>query len=327
MELGQRIRDARQAVGLSQGQACYGICDRTYLSKIENGVLIPPADLLRLLAERLRAHDLTISLAASRLEARHRARLWLHRSRLLPPDGATWFAEGYRHWWAVREPNAPAEFHALTARLLGGTPAAIRIERVQVSHWLAEAYRFYRWRPYQDYQLQIGLERLGQHADRHRFGQVDLEGQELLSHLAAGPDRAVVAAALVPVTLARRGGAAAIRLCQDAGPGPWWMDALIAGLGRLGTEGPTGRPLSASLRAAARPLAEALRPSAWRRDHRSDYGDLLLVLQRMARLSGAPAAARHLERVRQRAKASTPYGDGVKGVDGLDSALGREGSR
>ncbi len=306
MELGQRLRDARQAVGLSQGQACYGICDRTYLSKIENGVLTPPADLLRLLAERLRARDLTVSLAASRHQARHRARLWLYKSRFLQPDGATWFAEGYRHWWAVREPNAPAEFHALTARLLGGAPLAIRTQRVQVSHWLAEAYRFYRWRPHEDYHLRIGLERLGQHADRRRFGQVDLEGQELLAHLATGPDRAAAAAALVPVTLARRGAGAALRLCQDAGSAPWWMDILADGLARLAAEGPAGRPLHASLRAAARPLASAVRPAAWRREHRSEYGEVLLVLQRMARLSGAPVAARHLGRLRQRLAAADP---------------------
>lgn len=298
MELGRRIRDARQSVGLSQGQACYGICDRTYLSKIENGVLTPPADLLRLLADRLRAHDLTLAVSATRHQARLRARQWLHRTRRLPPEEPALFREGYHHWWAVREPHAPPEFHTLTARLLASAPSAVATEPLLVPHWLTEAYRFYRWRPYRDFQVAIGLERLGQHADRRRFGQVDQEGRELLGHLEPGAERAGVAAALLPVALARHGGPDAVALCQDAGDPPWWWAALTA---PLAAAGPTGRPLAASLRMVAAPLVDVARPVAWRRQHPADYAELLLLWQRMARLGGAPRVARHLARVREAA--------------------------
>ncbi len=295
MELGRRIRDARQSVGLSQGQACYGICDRTYLSKIENGALTPPADLLHLLADRLRAHDLTLALAATRHQARLQARQWLHRTRRLPPDEPTLFQEGYRHWWAVREPHAPPEFHTLTARLLASAPSAAAAEPLLVPHWLTEAYRFYRWRPYRDFLLAIGLERLGQQADRRRFGQVDAEGRELLAHLSSGAERAGVAAALMPVVLARHGGPGARALCHDVEDAPFWWEALTA---PLASAGPTGRPLAASLRAVAAPLVDLARPPAWRRQHPAEYAELLLVGQRMARLAGASQAARRLTRAR-----------------------------
>ncbi len=296
MELGQRIRDARQSIGLSQGQACYGICDRTYLSKIENGALTPPPDLLHLLADRLRARDLTLALSETRHQARRRARQWLYRTRGLPPEEAALFREGYHHWWTLREPHAPPEFHALTARLLAGLPSAAAAEPQLVPHWLTEAYRFYRWRPYRDFQVRIGLERLGQHADRRRFGQVDLEGRELLAHLAPGAERATVTAALLPVTLARHGGPAARALCQDGGDRPWWWAPLTA---PLATAGPVGRPLTASLRVLAAPLVDVARNRVWRREHPADYAELLLLWQRMARLAGVPRTAHHLSRVHQ----------------------------
>lgn len=310
MELGRRIRDARQSVGLSQGQACYGICDRTYLSKIENGVLTPPADLLHLLADRLRAHDLTLAGAASRHQARLHARQWLHRTRRLPPEDPALFREGYHHWWAVREPHAPPEFHTLTARLLGSAPSAVTGEPLLVPHWLTEAYRFYRWRPYRDYQVAIGLERLGQHADRRRFGQVDQEGRELLAHLDPGAERAHVAAALLPVALARHGGPDALALCQDAGDRPWWWATLTA---PLAAAGPTGRPLAASLRAVAAPLVDLARPVAWRRQHPADYAELLRLWHHMARLAGAPRAARRLTRARAAALLRIPSYEGDEG--------------
>ena len=53
MELGQRLRQARQAAGLSQRQLCGETITRNMLSQIENGTARPSMDTLRFLAERL----------------------------------------------------------------------------------------------------------------------------------------------------------------------------------------------------------------------------------------------------------------------------------
>ena len=53
MELGQRIRQARQEAGLSQRQLCGEEITRNMLSLIENGTARPSMDTLRYLAQRL----------------------------------------------------------------------------------------------------------------------------------------------------------------------------------------------------------------------------------------------------------------------------------
>lgn len=51
--IGQRIREARKAKGLSQGQLAQGIVSRSYITALENGRIRPTAETLKLLAERL----------------------------------------------------------------------------------------------------------------------------------------------------------------------------------------------------------------------------------------------------------------------------------
>ena len=53
MELGQKLRQARQERGLSQRQLCGELITRNMLSQIENGSARPSMDTLRVLAERL----------------------------------------------------------------------------------------------------------------------------------------------------------------------------------------------------------------------------------------------------------------------------------
>lgn len=53
MELGQKIRQARQELGLSQRQLCDGKITRNMLSQIENGTARPSMDTLGYLASRL----------------------------------------------------------------------------------------------------------------------------------------------------------------------------------------------------------------------------------------------------------------------------------
>lgn len=53
MELGERIRQARQEAGLSQRQVCGQVITRNMLSQIEHGAAQPSLDTLRYLAARL----------------------------------------------------------------------------------------------------------------------------------------------------------------------------------------------------------------------------------------------------------------------------------
>lgn len=53
MELGEKILQARQALGLSQRQLCGDTITRNMLSRIEHGMAKPSMDTLRILAQRL----------------------------------------------------------------------------------------------------------------------------------------------------------------------------------------------------------------------------------------------------------------------------------
>ncbi len=53
MKIGQRLREARLAAGLSQRQLCGDVITRNMLSQIENGQARPSMDTLRYLSERL----------------------------------------------------------------------------------------------------------------------------------------------------------------------------------------------------------------------------------------------------------------------------------
>jgi hypothetical protein len=283
---------ARQAVGLSQGEACYGICDRTYLSKIENGVLLPPPDILALLISRLNLPERGADMAAVTREQEVRA-----TRRFLRDVGPLNFSVGYHHWWALREPDPPREFHQLTDRLLGEVADAGADDRPLVAHWLTEAYRYYRWRPYRGFLMRIGMERLHQLADRHRFRQLESDGRALIGHLPPGRDRAEVALALTPLVLARHGVAAAVSLAEDAeDEEAWWLESVRYHLARLAVVQPThcGPPIR-GLRVAMRPLVVAARAAGWRRTHPAEYLELLRLMSEMARLSGAPVSARLLQ--------------------------------
>lgn len=50
--LGQRIKEARERLGLSQYETSKDICTQAYISKIENGNVFPTADILLKLADR-----------------------------------------------------------------------------------------------------------------------------------------------------------------------------------------------------------------------------------------------------------------------------------
>lgn len=50
--LGQRIKEARERLGLSQYETSRDICTQAYISKIENGNVFPTADILLKLADR-----------------------------------------------------------------------------------------------------------------------------------------------------------------------------------------------------------------------------------------------------------------------------------
>ncbi len=50
--LGKRIKELRERIGMSQRDACKGICTQAYISKIENGVIYPSAYLLMELSNR-----------------------------------------------------------------------------------------------------------------------------------------------------------------------------------------------------------------------------------------------------------------------------------
>lgn len=51
--VGQRIKELREQRGLTQSDLAKGLFDRTYISRIESGKLIPPLVTLQLLAERM----------------------------------------------------------------------------------------------------------------------------------------------------------------------------------------------------------------------------------------------------------------------------------
>lgn len=51
--IGDRIRRRRQALGLSQAELAEGLFDRSYISRVENNIVVPPLDTLRLIAKRL----------------------------------------------------------------------------------------------------------------------------------------------------------------------------------------------------------------------------------------------------------------------------------
>lgn len=317
MDLGKRIRFARQAVGLSQGQACYGICDRTYLSKIENGALVPPPDILGLLADRLRLQDIAPAAPEkTRDQARRAARRWLQQTRRDAHPLASRFEAGYDHWWALREPDPPREFHALTDRLVDLAPVCAAREHDVVSHWLAEAYRYYRWRPYRSYQARIGLERLGLLADRRRWCQVEADGRALVAHLPVGSDRSMVVLSLVPLVLVRHGQEAALTWCQEAHAEPWWLNTArhTVASDRAPAPARSARPLLGAARAISTGLILAAHQSTWRHEQREAYLELLEVLHHLARISGAPLTARHLRRLHSQVAqhAGIAYGAGLE---------------
>lgn len=53
MQIGLRLRERRVSLGLSQGAVTRGLLDRSYLSRIEHGQVVPSLDILEALARRL----------------------------------------------------------------------------------------------------------------------------------------------------------------------------------------------------------------------------------------------------------------------------------
>lgn len=53
MDLGRTLKVARKKLGYTQAQLAKGLCDRTTISRIESGALVPPLDLIEELCRRL----------------------------------------------------------------------------------------------------------------------------------------------------------------------------------------------------------------------------------------------------------------------------------
>ncbi|WP_020374998.1 helix-turn-helix domain-containing protein [Sulfobacillus thermosulfidooxidans] len=63
MSLGQNIHDIRRKKGWTQAQLASGICDRTLISRIESGNVVPSVEIIKQLAEKLGAPNLLFELA------------------------------------------------------------------------------------------------------------------------------------------------------------------------------------------------------------------------------------------------------------------------
>lgn len=80
--LGQRIREARVALGMSQAALAEGICSRTYISGLESGSIRPSAENLKAIADRL-MKPLSHFLPDERSAVTHRIEAQLNQARAL----------------------------------------------------------------------------------------------------------------------------------------------------------------------------------------------------------------------------------------------------
>jgi transcriptional regulator with XRE-family HTH domain len=53
IEFGRKIKDLRLFYGISQKEVCEGICNQSYISKLEKGMVHPSANMLAMIADRL----------------------------------------------------------------------------------------------------------------------------------------------------------------------------------------------------------------------------------------------------------------------------------
>ncbi|WP_147804008.1 helix-turn-helix domain-containing protein [Alkalicoccus halolimnae] len=53
IDLGRKVRDLRKFYGISQKEVCENICNQSYISKLEKGLVHPSANMLSMLADRL----------------------------------------------------------------------------------------------------------------------------------------------------------------------------------------------------------------------------------------------------------------------------------
>jgi transcriptional regulator with XRE-family HTH domain len=53
IELGRKIQELRKFYGISQKEVCEGICNQSYISKLEKGLVHPSANMLSMIADRL----------------------------------------------------------------------------------------------------------------------------------------------------------------------------------------------------------------------------------------------------------------------------------
>ncbi len=84
--IGKRIREARQARGMTQAALAKGIASRTYISAIEIGRIKPSAENLKAIAERLEEH-LDYFLPGRLEETLHRFETNLNQAKALLATG------------------------------------------------------------------------------------------------------------------------------------------------------------------------------------------------------------------------------------------------
>jgi transcriptional regulator with XRE-family HTH domain len=66
--VGRRLKDARLAAGLSQRQLSFPGCSAAYISRLEAGDRVPSLQLLRKLAQRLKADEQYLATGVERIE-------------------------------------------------------------------------------------------------------------------------------------------------------------------------------------------------------------------------------------------------------------------
>jgi transcriptional regulator with XRE-family HTH domain len=124
MELGEKIRLARQALGLSQRQLCGDEITRNMLSLIENGGAKPSMKTLRLLAERLgKPISYFLEEHAPDPGILSEAAVTLHQARQALAEGKYVYARQLLE--SVTAPELRREALLLAAKIPGADPAEI----------------------------------------------------------------------------------------------------------------------------------------------------------------------------------------------------------
>lgn len=94
MELGEKLRQARMEVGLSQRQLCGDVITRNMLSQIEHGTARPSMDTLKQLASRL---GIPLSYFLEEEAVLSPNQTLMERAREAPPDEAWLILKAFQH--------------------------------------------------------------------------------------------------------------------------------------------------------------------------------------------------------------------------------------